>query len=120
MKESFEIFESEDSNIVLYLDIETDYLLKIGDEINLINNDAYMNGYNWSILFKFYLEKYNPDVLVDMLFDPEAGAFYASIPKSQINILKAETISNELQELINDRDKLLSFVEKYESIIEWD
>lgn len=50
--------------------IEQDKPFAIGEQMAEINEDAYMNGYNWESFFSYYLSTYAPEVGVGMKTDP--------------------------------------------------
>ena len=56
--EYVQIYTNGYGNIVLLFENEKDKPLAIGQKMNEINEDAYMNGYNWDALFRYYLEKH--------------------------------------------------------------
>lgn len=68
------IFNHDDGSIALYFDIENDKILGIGDEMNEMVEDAYMNGYNWdaflhSSLRRRYQDKRSFNPLADIEVD---------------------------------------------------
>ena len=90
-----------DSSISVCFYIENDKPLKIGEKMNAINEDAYMNGYNWEAFFNFYLEENDPDVLEGMETDPEAGMYVAYYDYSQENEERAEKFADIINSLID-------------------
>lgn len=42
---------------------ENDKPLAIGEKMCEINENAYINGYNWDAFFNYYLAKNAPDIL---------------------------------------------------------
>ena len=60
MDEYVKVFVNEDVvDVVLY--VEDPKVLAIGDKMNEVNEDAYMNGYNWEAFFNYYLEQMRPN-----------------------------------------------------------
>jgi hypothetical protein len=100
--------------------IEGEKVLGIGEKVNEINEDAYMNGYNWEALLNHYLPKYYPDVFENMETDPEAGMYVAVYELTKENEQKAEKLAQILDNLIENEEKLYEFVKNEGENIEWD
>lgn len=56
---------SNEDGIQISLDVQQDAVLQIGEMMQEIQEEAYMNGENWAIFFQYYLEQYAPDLLED-------------------------------------------------------
>ena len=56
------IYTSGQGNIVLYFGNENEKPLAVGRKMNEINEEAYMNGYNWDAFFNYYLAENAPDI----------------------------------------------------------
>ena len=67
--------------------------------MNEINEEAYMNGYNWDAFFNYYLEENAPDILESMESDPEAGSYAAYFEDTAENEQKAKTLCRHLSSL---------------------
>lgn len=120
MAEYLHITDSDDYISIAFY-IEHDNIMKIGDKLNEINEEAYMNGYNWEALLNCYLEKNAPELLVGLSTDPEAGmyaAYYNDINKE--NREKIGKLAEIIEALIENEDKLYKFVKDYGDEIEWD
>ena len=100
--------------------IEHDKPLAIGDKMNEINEEAYMNGYNWEAFFNYYLSKYAPDILEDMDTDPEAGMYVAYYSLTSVNEARAERFEELIHSLIENEDELLRILREEGQNIEWD
>ena len=70
---------------------EHDGLLALGERINARHEEAYMNGYNWDALIRFYVGQKDPLLMEEVETDPEAGMFSAYMSFSQ-RILENETL----------------------------
>ena len=55
--EYVQIYTNGSGNIVLLFQNEVEKTLAIGEQMNEINEEAYMNGYNWDAFFNYYLEE---------------------------------------------------------------
>lgn len=64
--EYVQIYTNGSGNIVLLFQNEVEKTLAIGEQMNEINEEAYMNGYNWDAFFNYYLEENAPDILESM------------------------------------------------------
>lgn len=56
---------------------ENDKPFSIGEKMCEINENAYMNGYNWDAFFNYYLAENAPDILEGLESNPEAGSYTA-------------------------------------------
>lgn len=107
-------------SITICLYIEQDKIMAIGEKLNAINENAYMNGYNWEVLINYYLEKTNSDLLDGLDTDPEAGMYVAFYESNKKNETKADKLITLIENLIENESELYAFVEKYGDDIEWD
>ena len=66
------MFQSEDgTQIDIIFDVVDDKVMAIGEKMNAISKEAYMNGYNWEAFLHYYLAKNAPEVLEGLKEDPE-------------------------------------------------
>lgn len=100
--------------------IEKEKPIRIGEKMNAINEEAYMNGYNWEAFFNFFLPKHHPDVFVGMETDPEAGTYVAYYTWTTENEKKAEKLVEIIKTLIENEKRLYNFLKKEGENIEWD
>lgn len=119
MKDYIAIVKHEDSLSVCFY-IEQDKPFGIGEKMEQINEEAYMNGYNWEAFFNYYLEKNAPEIMADMDTDPEAGMYVAYYDLTPENEKKAERFVEIIEGLIEDEQRIYAIVEKEGSKIEWD
>ena len=110
---------SEDSVSVCFY-IEQDKILAIGNKINEINEQAYMNGYNWEAFFNWYLSKNAKDLLNGMDTDPEAGMYVAYYDLTPKNEEKADKFIEIITKLIENEEELYKIIRKDGKKIEWD
>ena len=59
--------------------IEDKAVMALGERLNGLREEAYMNGYNWEVVLGYYLGKTAPDLLElgvvdDVIPEPEGGA----------------------------------------------
>ena len=109
-----------DGNINVWFYNENDKPFAIGEKMHAINENAYMNGYNWDALFNYYLAKHAPDVLEDMESDPEAGSYAAQYPLTPKNDVRAEKFAEIIRSLIENEEELYRIVREEGAEIEWD
>lgn len=110
--------DSENISITFYIDNEN--ILKISAEIEKINPDAYMNGYNWEAFFNYYLEKQSPDVLTGMDSDPEVDMYTAYYENTEKNSRKVKKFAEIIEYLIENPDDIYEIVREHGGEIEWD
>jgi len=100
--------------------IEHDKPFAVGEKMNEINGDAYMNGYNWEAFFNYYLSGYAPDVLNGMNTDPEAGMYVAYYDLTFKNEARAERFVEIIRHLVENEDELYRIVREEGENIVWD
>lgn len=100
--------------------IEDPKVIEIGDKMKALCEDAYMNGYNWEALFRYYLEQNDPDILTDMKTDPEAGMYVAYWPLTEENEARAKRFEDIIRALAEDEEALCRLVREHGGEIEWD
>ncbi len=119
MEDYVRTVEHEDSIAVCFY-IEHDKPFAVGEKMREINEEAYMNGYNWEAFFNYYLPKYAPDVAADMDTDPEAGMYAAYYDFTPDNEARAEKFVEIIRELVENEDELYRIVREEGDDIEWD
>lgn len=62
--------------------------------MNKINEDAYMNGYNWDAFLNYYLSKNNGELLEGLEPAPEAGSYFAHYKLTTEDEKKAKRFLN--------------------------
>lgn len=120
MSEYAKLIISEDY-ISVSFDAGNEDIQAIGSKMNEICDAAYMNGYNWDAFFNFYLVQNAPEILDVIESDPEADMYSIYIEEvSDETRALAEQLAEIIDELLNDEEKLLSFVKANADDIEWD
>ena len=109
-----------ENTISVCLYIEQDRIMAIGKQMKKINENAYMNGYNWEAFFDYYLSKYAPDIIENMEADPEAGMYAVYYNLSPENEIKAEKFVKVIQDLIENEEELYRIVREDGNEIKWD
>ncbi len=111
---------NEDGYVGVSFYIEEDKILAIGEKMNEICEDAYMNGYNWGAFLEFYLEKNALELLEGLDADPEAGMYAAYYEGVEGDLAKAEKFAEMIESLIENENKLYAFLREEADNIEWD
>jgi uncharacterized protein YPO0396 len=109
--------EHEDQTSV-YFNVQAEEVMTIGEKMEAINEQAYMNGYNWEAFLNHYLQSSQPELLDGLDTDSEAGTYVALYDKADTN--KADTLVGVVKELIDNPDKIYSFLKDNGEHIEWD
>jgi len=112
--------ESLDDHICIMFYADDEKILAIGDKINNINEEAYMNGYNWEVFFDYYLSKNAPDILNNMDADPEAGMYTAVFELSDENKKRADKFAEIIHHLISNEEELYKIIRADGDNILWD
>ena len=100
--------------------IEHDKPFEVGEKINELNEDAYMNGYNWEVLLDYYLSKYAPDIMEGMETDPEAGMYAAYFDLTPENETRINKFAEIICSLIENEDELYRIIREEGKNMEWD
>lgn len=100
------------------LSIEEGEIMAIGEKMEAINEEAYMNGYNWEAFLNKYLAIYHEELLNGLEADSEAGAYVALYQNADSE--KASKLAKVINELINNTTKIYSFLQENGEEIEWD
>ncbi len=128
-QKAFELKEKEDSyiqvlesddNISLCFYIEKDKIMAIGKKMGEINDQAYMNGYNWEAFFRYYLVKVDKDLADNIEHDPEAGMYAAYFTPDENGQNRAKRFEAIITDLIENENKLFTLIEVDGDKIEWD
>ena len=95
-------------------------VMALGEKLYALCQDAYMNGYNWDALFRYYLEKHQPDILEGLDPDPEAGSYSAIWPLTPENQARAKRFEEIIRSLVEHEEELCRLVQEEGGEIEWD
>lgn len=101
--------------------IEDEKVLKIGEKMNKISEEAYMNGQGWADFIYYYLENNEPELLENYHDNPEAGLYegiYQGKDKNE-NLRKARRLAQILEDLIENEEKLYEIIEEEGEEIGW-
>lgn len=109
-----------EGGISVCLYIESQKLFTIGEKMNELKEEAYMNGYNWEAFFNYYLKKNAPDILEGMDTDPEAGMYSAYYDLTPENESRAEKFVEIIHSLVENEEELYRIVREEGDEIEWD
>lgn len=119
MEEYVSVSKYENSISVVFCN-EADKPFNIGEKMNEINEEAYMNGYNWDAFFNYYLSQYAPDVMEGMDSDPEAGTYVAYYDRNPENEARAKKFVEIINTLIENEEELYRIIREEGGNIEWD
>ena len=119
MKDYLKVFSSDEyAEACLY--VSNQKVFEIGEKMNEICEDAYMNGYNWDAFFQYYLAENAPDILEGLDSDPEAGSYAAHFELGEENEKRAERFAEIISSLMENEDELYRIVREKGEEIEWD
>lgn len=118
--EYVQIYTNGYGNIVLLFEDEKEKPLAVGRKMNEINEEAYMNGYNWDAFLNYYLAENAPDILESIDSDPEAGTYAAYFEESEENEEKAKRFANIIISLIENEEEIYKILREKGDEIEWD
>lgn len=112
--------EKGDGTVSVLFSNEDDKPMEIGEKMCEINENAYMNGYNWDALLRYYLAENAPELLEGLDSDPEAGSYAAYYELTDENERKAERLAGIIVSLIENEDALYRLVREKGDEIEWE
>ena len=119
--ESIKLLEMpEHDSISVCLYGEQEGLFELGERINARFPNAYMNGYNWDALVRFYVASVEPALMEEIESDPEAGMYSAYTSFSPGNLEKMKRFESHIRALVADEATLMRFIEDHYEEIEWD
>ena len=110
----------EHGSILVCVHIENDEIFQLGERINAKYEEAYMNGYNWDAVIRFYVAKVDPQLSGEIATDPEAGMFSANMVFSPENLEKMKRFEAHVRKLLSDEVELFTLIEENRDQIEWD
>ncbi len=119
-KDYISIYRLDDGSISVYFGIENDKIFALGEEMNDIREEAYMNGYNWDAFLNYYLTENAPEILEDMESDPEAGSYVAYYGDGAANEDKAKRLADVIISLVENKEKIFKILREKGDEIEWD
>ena len=99
---------------------EHDGLFALGERINAKHEAAYMNGYNWDALIRFYIGQKDPALLEKVETDPEAGMFSAYTSFSPENLESMKRFEAHIRAMLANESELMRFIEAHHDEIDWD
>jgi len=110
----------EHNNISVCVYNEQDGIFELGERINARYEEAYMNGYNWDALIRFYVGQADPTLMDEIETDPEAGMFAAYMPHEPGNLEKMQRFEAHVRKMVSDEDALMKMIDESRESIEWD
>ncbi len=120
MSESVNI-NIHDGYISVSFDVAEPKIMAVGEKMNEICDEAYMNGYNWEAFLNCYLSVNAPEILEQIDSDPEAEMYSAFIEEvSDETKALAAKFGELIEDLFNNEDKVLEFLREYAEDIAWD
>ena len=100
--------------------IENEKIMVIGEKMEKINPEAYMNGYNWEAFLNYYLEKNAPEVLEGMDSDPESKMYVVYYDNTAENTEKTAKLAEIIEYLVENPEDIYEIVRKHSDEIEWE
>ena len=114
------IMNHDDGSVALSFNIEDENILALGEEMNEVREEAYMNGYNWEAFLNYYLAVNAPDVLKGMETDSEAGTYVAYYEDGTANQDKVKRLADIIASLVENKEEIFRILREKGDEIEWD
>ena len=114
------IMNHDDGSVALSFNIEDDDILTLGEEMNEVREEAYMNGYNWEVFLNYYLAVNAPEILEDMEMDSEAGSYVAYYEDGAANEGKVKRLADIIVSLVENKEEIFKILREKGDEIEWD
>ncbi|MDE5851126.1 MAG: immunity 51 family protein [Muribaculaceae bacterium] len=114
------IVEHDDGSFALSFNIEDDDILALGEEMNEVRNEAYMNGYNWEAFINYYLAANAPEVCKGMETDSEAGTYVVYYEDGASNCEKVKRLADIIISLVENKEEIFKILREHGDEIEWD
>ena len=108
----------DENHVSIFFNIGENEVMAVGEKMESINEEAYMNGYNWEAFLNSYLQSNYPELLEGLDTDSEAGAYVALYDNADVN--KADKLVEIINELVENPEKVFSYLENNGEEIEWD
>ena len=115
-----EFVDPDEMQVGVEFDVTADKPFAVGEKMTEIDENAYMNGYNWEAFFNLYLAEKAPELLEDLETDTEGSTYIALYPLSDENEKKAERFAKLIETLVEEETELLQFLRERGGEIEWD
>ena len=114
-------YYATEDGITVTLDVENEDVMAIGDRMNEICDQAYMNGYNWEAFLNSYLEENAPEIADAIETDPEAGMYSAHFSgNDEETKALAKSFRELLEKLLDNEEEIYEFLRENADDIEWD
>ena len=114
------IMNHDDGSVALSFNIEDEDILALGEEMNEVREEAYMNGYNWEAFLNYYLAVNAPEILEDMETDTEAGTYVAYYEDGAANQDKVKRFADIIVSLVENKEQIFKILREKGDEIEWD
>lgn len=108
------------NQIGVVFDVTDDKPAEVAEKMEAIDENAYMNGYNWEAFFNRYLADVAPELLDGIETDSEAETYAAYYELTEENEKKVEKFAKSIASLIEGETELLDFLRERGDEIEWD
>lgn len=118
--EYLSVYPNGYGDVTVYFEIESDVPFAIGERMEEVNENAYMNGYAWDGLLRYVMSKRCPELLKTIKTDCEAGTYVAYFPESKSGVENAKKLGNLIISLIENEEELYRIVREHGDEIEWD
>ena len=114
------VLKHDDGSVSICFSIENDSIFALGEEMNKIRAEAYMNGYNWNAFLNYYLSVNAPDILAGLESDPEAGMYIAEYVDGAVGENKARRFAEIIVSLVENKEKIFKILRENGDNIVWD
>lgn len=114
------IMNHDDGRVSLSFNIEDENILALGEEMNEMREEEYMNGYNWEAFLNYYLSVNAPEILEGLETDPEAGSYVAYYEIGATNKEKLKRLADIIVSLVENKEEIFKILRENGDDIDWD
>jgi hypothetical protein len=114
------VFPNGAGEVTVYFDIESEVPYEIGNQMEEIDDRAYMNGCGWEGLLNFVIKTRHPELADTFETDCEGGTYVALFPDDAEGVKNARKLGEIIVSLIDNKEELFRIVREHADDICWD
>lgn len=113
------VIEAHADFVSIELNVLAADIVAIGAQMQAINPEAKMHGYNWEVFMDRYLQMTFAELRTDMECDSEAGLYLALYPNTPLGNKMANVLAAIINKLIANPEMLYDYMREDGDGVEW-